>query len=105
MKKNLITKQTIIDYLRDNDIVASKKDANFIITTIFDFIKDALTQSVENWDKEETTVVTIKDFGSFSTRMKKEQTKSHPITKERMTIAEHKVVKFKKGRGLKFKVS
>jgi nucleoid DNA-binding protein len=43
-----LSKKDIVKYLRDEEFVLTKKDAVIIVDTIFDYIKDTLTNALHS---------------------------------------------------------
>ncbi|MBR5341838.1 MAG: HU family DNA-binding protein [Erysipelotrichaceae bacterium] len=70
----------------------TKKEANEVVTTIFDVI-------TENLVKEDIT--DISGFGKFVVKTRKSRTGINPATKEQITIAASKAPAFKAAKALK----
>ena len=70
----------------------TKKEANEVVTTIFDVI-------TENLVKEDIT--DISGFGKFIVKTRKSRTGINPATKEQITIAASKTPAFKAAKALK----
>jgi len=64
-----LSKKDIINFLRKEEFVLSKKDATIIVDAIFDYIKDTLTASLKDPEANDVRL-SIKGFGSFYTYSK-----------------------------------
>ncbi len=73
-----------------NDI--TKKDAEKIVTMVFDTIVDAVKEGEK---------VSIVGFGTFEQKIRKERTGVDPRSHESITIPEAKVPSFKAGKAFK----
>lgn len=93
-----LTKKDIVEFLYKEEITATKKDANAIVTILQQFFTDVLRTAKDN---DEDLAITLKWFGTFFTYVKPEQTRVNPISKERMVIPAHRIIKFRKGKDLK----
>ena len=92
-------KKDIINFLRKEEYVLSKKDATIIVDAIFDYIKDVLTSSLK--DPESNNVrLSIKGFGSFYTYSKPGQRKFNPHTRQYQDAPARRIVKFKRSKFL-----
>ena len=92
-----LSKKDIVRYLRDEEFVLSKKDWRIIVDTIFDYIKDVLTASLQSSDDVR---LTIKWFWSFYTYTKPGQRKFNPNTRTYQDAPARRIVKFKRSKFL-----
>ena len=68
----------------------SKKDAEVLLNTLIDVIKENVAQGGE---------VTLKDFGTFTLVHHRERRGFNPVTGEQMLISSRTFPKFKPGKG------
>lgn len=74
----------------------SKKDAEKIITDVFDTIAESLVKSEK---------VSVSHFGVFDVRERKEKTVVNPQTKKSVVVPAKKVPVFKAGKALKERIA
>jgi nucleoid DNA-binding protein len=94
-----LSKKDIINFLRKEEFVLSKKDATIIVDAIFDYIKDTLTTSLKDPEKSDVRL-SIKGFGSFYTYSKPGQRKFNPHTRTYQDAPARRIVKFKRSKFL-----
>lgn len=92
-----LSKKDIVKYLRDEEFVLTKKDANIIVDAIFDYIKNTL---INHLHSDEDVRLSIKGFGSFFTYSKPGQRKFNPHTKIYQDAPARRIVKFKRSKFL-----
>lgn len=92
-----LSKKDIINFLRREEYVLSKKDATIITDAIFDYIKECLTDALHSW---EDVRLSIKWFGSFFTYSKPGQRKFNPHTRTYQDVPARRIVKFKRSKFL-----
>lgn len=92
-----LSKKDIVKYLRDEEFVLTKKDANIIVDAIFDYIKDRLIRYLHT---DEDVRLSIKGFWSFFTYSKPGQKKYNPHTHQYQDAPARRIVKFKRSKFL-----
>ena len=92
-----LSKKDIIQYLRKEEFVLSKKDAVIITDAIFDYMKWVLLDALHS---DEDVRLSIKKFWSFYTYTKPGQKKWNPQTQTYQDAPTRRIVKFKRSKFL-----
>jgi len=90
-----VTKSQLIEELAQRNGTIHKKDAEYVVSTIFDSIAQALGED----DRVE-----IRGFGSFTVRQREARQARNPKTGELIHIAPKKTPFFKTGKELRQRV-
>lgn len=90
-----MTKSQLIEELAERNGTIHKKDAEYVVNTIFDSIAQALGED----DRVE-----IRGFGSFTVRQREARQARNPKTGELIHIAPKKTPFFKTGKELRQRV-
>ncbi|HIJ59346.1 MAG TPA: integration host factor subunit beta [Nitrospirae bacterium] len=84
-----MTKSVFIDLITEKTIGLTRKQAETIIETIFDGMKEALSRNEK---------IEIRGFGNFKVKHRKPKIARNPRTGENVEVAAKRAVHFKVGR-------